>query len=128
MANKRTKVGLKSVRDAELKRILLTRRQEIVGAVHDKMRDVAESGEGQDVLDSADSGATYFQNDIDLALIQMRSETLDKIDQALLRLAKGGYGKCFECGNPINERRLRALPFAVRCKACEEIREPTRRR
>ena len=28
----------------------------------------------------------------------------------------GSYGDCFECGEEISEARLRALPFAVRCK------------
>jgi hypothetical protein len=27
------------------------------------------------------------------------------------------------CGDEISEKRLRALPFAVRCKGCEEARE-----
>jgi RNA polymerase-binding transcription factor DksA len=30
---------------------------------------------------------------------------------------------CFECGEEISGARLRALPFAVRCKDCEEARE-----
>ncbi|MBY0493356.1 MAG: TraR/DksA C4-type zinc finger protein [Cyanobacteria bacterium] len=30
---------------------------------------------------------------------------------------------CFECGEEIAEARLRALPFAVRCKDCEEALE-----
>ena len=31
--------------------------------------------------------------------------------------------KCAECGGEISDKRLRALPFAVRCKECEEGRE-----
>jgi RNA polymerase-binding transcription factor DksA len=41
----------------------------------------------------------------------------------LVRLDAGKYGVCFECEDEISERRLRALPFAVRCQACEERRE-----
>jgi DnaK suppressor protein len=33
------------------------------------------------------------------------------------------YGDCFECGDEIAEARLRALPFAVRCRECEQSRE-----
>ena len=33
-----------------------------------------------------------------------------------------------ECGEEIAEKRLRALPFAVRCKDCEEAREVAERR
>ena len=56
------------------------------------------------------------------------SETLHKIEEALSRLEEGTYGNCFECGDEIAERRLRALPFAVRCKECEEARELAERR
>ena len=53
----------------------------------------------------------------------MKAETLNKINEALARLEEGRYGMCFECGDEIAEARLRALPFAVRCKDCEEARE-----
>jgi DnaK suppressor protein len=53
----------------------------------------------------------------------MKSETLNKVTDALARLKQGDYGYCFECGEEIAEKRLRALPFAVRCKDCEEARE-----
>jgi hypothetical protein len=58
----------------------------------------------------------------------MKSETLNKIDAALRRLEDGSYGDCFECGEEISEARLRALPFAVRCKECEEARETAEQR
>ena len=43
--------------------------------------------------------------------------------EAIARLDTGEYGLCFECGGEIAVRRLRALPFAVRCRAYEEARE-----
>jgi len=113
-------------RYGELKRILEERRREILNEVHEKMRDVraiGESGEGQGVLDAAETSEADIQDDIELALIQMKTETLHKIEEALARLDEGTYGYCFECGDEISERRLRALPFAVRCKDCEEARE-----
>ena len=69
-----------------------------------------------------------IQDDIEFALIQMKAETLAKIGEALARLDEGTFGYCFECGDEIEERRLRALPFAVRCKDCEEAREMAERR
>ncbi len=75
------------------------------------------------MLDAAESSEADIQDDIEFALIQMKAETLNKIDEALRRLEEGTYGYCFECGEEIAERRLRALPFAVRCKDCEEARE-----
>ncbi len=113
-------------RYAELKQILEDRRREILSEVQEKMRDVraeGASGEGQGVLDAAETSEADIQDDIEFALIQMKSETLHKIEEALARLEEGTYGNCFECGDEISERRLRALPFAVRCKDCEEARE-----
>jgi DnaK suppressor protein len=75
------------------------------------------------VLDAAESSELDIQDEIEFALIQMKAETLNRIDEALRRLEEGTYGYCFECGEEINEKRLRALPFAVRCKDCEEARE-----
>ena len=117
-------------RYAELKRILEDRRREILAEVQEKMRDVrAEaSGEGQGVLDAAETSEADIQDDIEFALIQMKTETLHKIEEALIRLEERTYGNCFECGDEISERRLRALPFAVRCKDCEEAREVVEQR
>ena len=113
-------------RYAELKGILEERRREILSEVKEKMRDVrafGASGEAQGVLDAAEASEADIQDDIEFALIQMKSETLTKIGEALSRLEEGTFGYCFECGDEISERRLRALPFAVRCKDCEEARE-----
>ena len=113
-------------RYAELKAILEDRRREILSVVQEKMRVVraeGASGEGQGVLDAAEASEADIQDDIEFALIQMKSETLHKINEALARLDEGTFGYCFECGDEISERRLRALPFAVRCKDCEEARE-----
>ena len=60
-----------------------------------------------------------------LALAQIQGDMLERIDAALARLAEGRYGDCAECGTPIPSQRLRALPFAVRCRECEEARETT---
>jgi len=118
-------------RYAELKSILEERRREIVDKVHEKMRDVRTEGANnpdQGVLDAAESSEADIQDEIEFALIQMKAETLNKIDEALRRLEEGTFGHCFECGEEISERRLRALPFAVRCKDCEEAREVAQQR
>ena len=107
-------------RYAELKRILEERRREIMSAVQDKIRDVRS--------ESANNPTIGVLDDIEFALIQMKAETLNKIEEALRRLEENTFGYCFECGEEISERRLRALPFAVRCKDCEEAREVAQQR
>jgi DnaK suppressor protein len=119
-------------RYAELKQMLDARRREIQAEVQGKMRDVREEGTWggklNEVLDAVESSEADIQEDIEFALIQMKSETLNKINDALVRLEHGNYGYCFDCGEEIAEKRLRALPFAVRCKDCEEAREVAEQR
>src|SRR5712692_7106940 len=118
-------------RYTELKAMLDERRREIQAEVQGRMRDVRAAGEGtrvNDVFDAVESSEADIQEDIEFALIQMKSETLNKINDALSRLEHGNYGYCFDCGEEIAEKRLRALPFAVRCKDCEEAREVAEQR
>jgi DnaK suppressor protein len=125
----KNKVAAKTSRYNELRKMLEERRRELMNSVQGKMRDV-RSAEGKDreVLDQGESSEVDIQEDIEFALIQMKSETLNKIDAALRRLEEGTYGDCFECGDEILGARLRALPFAVRCKDCEEARETAEQR
>ncbi len=83
---KRTKVDrpkATSARYADLKKILEDRRREILSEVQDKIRDVRTEGNTQklnEVFDAGESSDTDIQEDIELALIQMKAETLQKID------------------------------------------------
>jgi len=121
----------RSNRYRELKQMLEGRRRELQAEVQGKMRDVRATGEVtklSEVFDAVESSEADIQEDIELALIQMKAETLNKVNDALARLEQGTYGNCFECGEEIAEKRLRALPFAVRCKDCEEAKEAVEQR
>jgi DnaK suppressor protein len=124
--------GTARSRYSELKQMLDERRREIQAEVQGKMRGVREEGTWggklNEVLDTVESAEADIQEDLEFALVQMKSETLHKIEEALIRLEDNTYGNCFECGDEISERRLRALPFAVRCKDCEEARETAEQR
>src|SRR5262247_1072651 len=118
---------MSGARYSELKRMLDERRREIQAEVQGKMRGVREEGSWggklNEVLDAVESSEADIQEDLEFALVQMKSETLNKVNDALVRLEQGDYGNCYDCGEEIAEKRLRALPFAVRCKDCEEVKE-----
>jgi len=61
--------------------------------------------------------------DLDATLIEIGTATLHHIDRALNRLDIGQYGWCTRCHRRIAASRLRAMPFAVRCRECEAARE-----
>jgi DnaK suppressor protein len=114
----------------ELKRILEERRREIQGDVQTRIKHVrAEGGGGiMQTVEMGDASEADVHDDIEFALIQMKAETLKRIEAALGRLDDGEYGYCSECGDEIAEQRLRALPFALRCKDCEQAREIAQQR
>jgi DnaK suppressor protein len=111
-----------TIRNTDLRHMLSERRREVQGEVHSRIRD-SRSGRSSEVCDQLEYSDADIQGGIEFALLQMRAATLSRIDEALVRLDTGTYGSCFECAGNISERRLRALPFAVRCQACEERRE-----
>jgi DnaK suppressor protein len=104
-----------------LKGMLEDRRREI----HEKLRSLREAipAASHDVRDAEEQSVDEFVQEVDLALMQMKSETLKKIDAAILRLEQGSYGRCLECDQEIAAARLRALPFAVLCRDCQEQAE-----
>ncbi len=104
------------------------RRREITSEVQGRIRVARSEQTVGDVVDDVETSEADIQEDIEFALLQMKAETLNKINEALARLEDGTYGYCFECGEDIAEQRLRALPFAVRCKDCEEAREVAAKR
>jgi len=109
-------------RNADLRLILSARRHEMQDEVQGRIR-AGRVDPPTDVRDDVEHSDAHIQGDIEFALLQMKAETLVRIDEAVGRLDAGQYGFCLECEREIAERRLRALPFAARCQACEERRE-----
>ena len=79
--------------------------------------------ERAEVRDPEEQRMDEFVRDMDFALLEMESTTLQRIDEALLRLEAGNYGTCAGCEEHIAEARLRALPFATLCRICQEAEE-----
>jgi DnaK suppressor protein len=122
---------MSETRSKELREMLEARRRELQRDLGVKLRDVRQNG-GYDGdmpagLDAAETSDVDLQQDIGVALLEMKAEALGHVNDALARLANGAYGQCAECGVEILQHRLRALPFALRCRACEDERETGQR-
>ena len=111
-----------TTRNANLRRALHEHRRQMRDHVQERIRS-GRDDRPTGSHDSVDASDATFQHEIDMALLQMQAATLARIDEALGRLDAGEYGFCCECDGKIAESRLKALPFAVRCRACEEKRE-----
>jgi RNA polymerase-binding protein DksA len=83
------------------------------------MRDAGD-GAGHD---QADMGATSFERDHELTVVNNEREKLAQIDRALARIADGSYGICESCGNPIGKMRVMAFPRATLCMTCKQREE-----
>jgi DnaK suppressor protein len=101
---------------------MLTERQAEIRQKLRSLREVLPSAVTQ-VKDAEEQSVEEFALGMDFAIMEMESQTLRKIDQALARLDEGNYGVCSECDESISEARLKALPFAGFCRDCQEQAE-----
>ena len=72
-----------------------------------------------DVKDTVDLSVMDVNKELALRLGERSSQMVADIDQALLRIKEGSYGVCARCGNPIDERRLEAVPTARYDATCQ---------
>lgn len=70
--------------------------------------------------DMADQASGNNEVHIALKLKQTDAKILQAIEEALKRIDKGTYGICRDCGEPIAEARLKAIPWTRVCITCKE--------
>ena len=73
--------------------------------------------------DMADQATGTNEAHIHLRLKQTEAKILQAIDEALLRIEKGAFGLCRDCGEPIAEARLNAIPWTRVCISCKELQK-----
>jgi len=116
----------------QLQQMLDARLRELERELGLKLADVRTNngygGEMRGGLDTAETADAHLQQDLGIAVLEMKVAALRGARDALARLASGAYGYCAECGGQISEKRLMAFPFAVRCRECEEVGEIIERR
>jgi RNA polymerase-binding transcription factor DksA len=61
--------------------------------------------------------------EVEMALLEMEGRESRDLEEALRWLARGRFGECQDCGTRISAVRLRAVPFATRCRDCQEEAE-----
>jgi DnaK suppressor protein len=107
---------------ARFKTILLSALQQHAEHVRDDQAAALElSDDG--VKDTVDLSLMDVNKEMALRLGERESQMIADIDQALLRIEEGSYGKCAHCGQLIDERRLEDLPTARYDAPCQEAIE-----
>src|SRR5262247_3289333 len=72
---------------------------------------------------SRERDAEATQDPADMAANAYTKQLLQSIDTALERIGGGDYGRCANCGQPIQEKRLEAVPWARHCIKCQDLIE-----
>jgi DnaK suppressor protein len=113
-------------RSEDLKRMLLRKRESVIQNTKEEVSKYI-SGESRQLVESALDGGDWsvidLSEDLRLQKLGANSDTIVKIDESIRKLEEGTYGLCEDCGDEIRAERLKILPFAIRCRDCQEDHE-----
>ena len=87
----------------------------------DKAAGNAQPDDG--IQDLADKAASAYSKELNFSLSDAERNLLMLIEEALNRIKEGTFGICINCGNPIGEKRLSAVPWTSYCIDCQELQE-----
>jgi len=96
------------------KQTLLRKQRDLQANIARLEDEARESGEDE-VRDSTDDATSSEGASESLQEDTLESETLIQVEDALQRIQDGTYGKCRDCGRPIEPARLEAVPWAAYC-------------
>ena len=109
------------------RRILTEQLRQHTAQVRDSQAAALEMNATDDgVKDTVDMSLADVNQEIELRNGERESQLVADIDQALMRIDEGSYGLCARCGQPIDERRLEAMPTARYDAACQAAIEQSR--
>jgi DnaK suppressor protein len=98
------------------RKLLLAKKSELLSGFRSKLDTL--TGPGPAAVD--DLAPVLHDQFIALRINRLDSLHLNLIEAALDRMDSKNYGLCGDCGDAISRRRLEAVPWAIRCIACEE--------
>jgi DnaK suppressor protein len=111
-----------------IKSDLERKRRALSSAIQDSMGSTRETEDRREMFKDPYGCASLTHDDeIAAVMVDRRARELAEIDRALEDLDAGRYGVCRDCGVPIAEARLKVMPFATRCVACQARLEDVRR-
>jgi DnaK suppressor protein len=123
------KAGEKPWTKAELMGVLTElheHRDRLLQLLHNQQIELAglmrDAGDGAG-HDQADMGATSFERDQELTVVNNEREMLVQIERALAHIDEGSYGVCESCAEPIGKMRMMAFPRATLCLSCKQREE-----
>jgi DnaK suppressor protein len=112
--------ALTPAEQAELKSLLLARRQELTRQLDQNQTKLAppEINAGSVSQDESRRMANQTR-EIEGTRTAVDREEIARIDRSLESMNRGDYGICKACGEPIAFARLKAEPMTEHCVACK---------
>jgi DnaK suppressor protein len=101
---------------------LLGRREGLVGQVMEAEQ-YSRERDSEATQDPADMAANAYTKELLFSMSANDRRLLESIDDALVRMEAGEYGECIHCGEPVQEKRLEAVPWARHCLRCQDLQE-----
>ena len=73
--------------------------------------------------DPADMAANAYTKELLISMSANDRVLLLLIDEALTRVERNEFGECINCGEPVSEKRLDAVPWTRYCLKCQDLQE-----
>ncbi len=110
-------------KEMEKYRRLLEEKKTTLSAEIAKTRSAEEETTEEATQDIADRAVSSYTREFLYSLTDGERSTLLQIDDAIGRIDDAVYGLCINCGSPLAEKRLNAVPWAPYCLDCQELSE-----
>lgn len=102
----------------EIAKKLLKAKEDLLAEVAAKIKSESNALKFE-IGDIYDIASSERERELTLMLGDRDREKLAEIEEAFERIKNGSYGMCEECGEPIGEGRLLAMPFTRVCIECK---------
>ena len=104
------------------------KRNALSSAIQEGMDLTRDAEQRRDMSKDPYGSASFTHDDeVTVAVVDRRARELAEVNRALEDIEAGRYGVCRECGEAIGPARLKVMPFATRCVACQASLETARR-
>ena len=118
----------------QFRQLLITERAKCAGEIRSIAQEALKSPREASgdlsayTVHMADMAADTYERELSMNMVSSEQEILYQIDDALKRLDEGSYGVCQQCNKPISMSRLKAVPYASLCIACQRTKEQKNKR
>jgi len=107
------------------KKIILDKKKEILEELSTLRDSMMDSTTGEYASENSmysthmEQGTDAMEREKTFLFASREGKFLNYLEDALVRIGKGEYGQCTECGKLIEKERLEAVPHARQCLQCK---------